>query len=124
MKDYIFFSLGSLFENLSDWAYQKVSDAYHLFREEAFDREVEDRMFDLGMTKITIFHVNEGPIHRDSIPDDEDIPEECEWLLEVKCRMNDDASVVDIPLWFGEFNEAYAICNHFYSSVEPKVIYI
>ncbi len=124
MKDYFFFSLGSLFESLSGWAYQKVSDAYYLFREEKLDREVEDRMLDLGMTKVTIFHVNEGPIHRDSIPDEEGVPEECQWLLEVKCRLNDDEGVVDIPLWFGEFNEAYAICNHFYNSVEPKVLYI
>jgi hypothetical protein len=124
MKDYFFFSFGALFEKLSNWAFQKVSDGYLIFKEEELDREVEDRMFDLGMTKITIFHVNEGPIHRDSIPDDDGLPDDCEWLLEVKCRMNDDASVVDIPLWFSEFNEAFTIVNHFYSSVEPKVLYI
>lgn len=124
MKDYIFFSFGALFDKLSDWAFQKVSEPYLLFQEGEINRKVEDRMFDLGMTKITIFHVNEGPIHRDGIPDDEGLPDDLEWLLEVKCRMNDDSSVVDIPLWFGDFNEAYAIVNHFYNSVEPKVLYI
>lgn len=124
MKDYFFYSCGSLFDKLSDWAFQKVSDTYLIFQEQKLDDEIEDRMFDLGMTKITIFHINAGPTHRDNIPDDEGIPDDCDWLLEVKCRVNDEVGVVDIPLWFTEFNEAYSIINHFYESVEPKVIFV
>lgn len=124
MKDYIFFSFGALFGRLSDWAFEKVSDDYLLFQEQRIDDEIDDRMSDLGMTKITIFHVNEGPIHRDSIPDDEDVPERCEWFLEVKCLVNDETDLSDTALWFADFNEAYAIVNHFYKSVEPKVIFV
>ena len=124
MKDSIFFRIGYFFDKASDWAFQQVSDDYLTFKESKIDREVEDRMSQMGLTKITIYHVNQGPIHRDSIPDDEGLPDGLDWLLEVKCRMDDDTGIVDIPLWFDSFNEAYAIVNHFHNDVEPKVIYI
>lgn len=124
MKDALFFRVGHFFDKASDWAFQQVSDTYLIVKEAELDREVEDRMYQMGMTKVTIYRVNEGPIHRDSIPDDEGLPDGLDWLLEVKCRMDDNTSIVDIPLWFAEFNEAYEIVNHFHTDVEPKVIYI
>ena len=124
MTDGFYYKLGTVFSDLSDWAFQKCSDHYLMFKEAELDEQIEERMFQMGMTKVTIFHVNEGPIHRDSIPDDEGLPDGLDWLLEVKARLNDDKSLVDIPLWFDNFNEAYQIVNHFYESVEPKVIYI
>lgn len=124
MTDGFYYKLGTVFSDLSDWAFQKCSDHYLMLKEAELDEQIEERMFQMGMTKVTIFHVNEGPIHRDSIPDDEGLPDGLDWLLEVKCRLNDDKSLVDIPLWFDDFNEAYQIVNHFYESVEPKVIYI
>lgn len=124
MKNAFFFKLGATASTLSDWAFSQCSDTYLIEREAEIEREIEYRMFDLGMTKVTIYHVIAGPIHRDHIPDDDGLPDGLDWLLEVKCRLNDDSSVVDIPLWFGDFNEAYSIVNHFYDSVEPKVIYI
>jgi len=124
MKNYLLFNFGVLCSKLSDWALQAVPDSYLDYREKEISQEVDERMFDLGLTKFTIFHINQGPTHRDHIPDDDGIPEHCEWLLEVKCRINDDPDVVDVPLWFEEFNEAYAIVNHFYHSVEPKVLFV
>ena len=124
MKYAFFFRMGYLLDKASNWAFQQVSDTYLIVKEAEIDREIEDRMFDMGLTKVTIYHVNEGPIHRDSIPDAEGLPEGLDWLLEVKCRLNDDSGIVDISLWFGEFNEAYSIVNHFHNSVDPKVIYI
>jgi len=124
MKDYLLFNIGLALGQVSDWLFQKVSDEYLIAKEESIDREVEEHMFDLGLTKFTIFHVNEGPMHRDYIPDDEGVPDRCEWMMEVKCRINDQEEVVDIPLWFEEFNEAYSIVSHFYNSVEPKVVFV
>lgn len=124
MKDAFFFRLGYALDWLSNWSLRKCSEEYLLDKEAEIEQELEDRMLDMGLTKVTIFHVNDGPIHRDDIPDDEGIPDELDWLLEVKCRLNDDASIVDIPLWFGEFGEAYSIVSHFYTSVEPKVLWI
>lgn len=124
MKDAFFFRLGYIFDRASDWAFQKVSDTYLTMMESQISGKIDYHMHQMGMTKVTIYHVNVGPIHRDSIPDDEGLPDGVDWLLEVKCRIDNDASVVDIPLWFTNFNEAYDIVSHFYADVEPKVIYI
>ena len=101
MKDALFFRVGHFFDKASDWAFQQVSDTYLIVKEAELDHEVEDRMYQMGMTKVTIYRVNEGPIHRDSIPDDEGLPDGLDWLLEVKCRMDDNTSIVDICCgWF------------------------
>lgn len=124
MLDKFYFQCHLFFQNVSDWFGERISEDAWEEMEAQLDYEFGAVMAALGKTKITVYHVIEGPIHRDNIPDDEEVPEGLDWLLEVKATTNNSEEVEDLSLWFKDFNEAYSVINHFHSSVEPKVFYL
>lgn len=124
MLDKLYYKAHLFFEGISEWFGERISEEAWDQIEEDLDIRIEEAMVAMGKTKIVVFHVIEGPIHRDSIADDDAVDTQLDWLLEVKASINNSKQVEDISLWFKDFNEAYSIVNHFYSSVEPKVIYV
>lgn len=105
--------------DLSDWFYDKVSLEYV----EAKAAELHDQM-DAIQRPTIIYGVIEGPIHRDSIPDDEGVPDDMLWMMVVKTQGEEPKTLEDVTLWFRNLDDAYAIQKHFYTSVEPMRVYL
>lgn len=72
-----------------------------------------------------IWGVVDGPFNREDFPEEElqgmDIPENAQAMVVAKVE-DADGKIGTINLWVGSFNEAYEICKHFDTNIEPLII--
>lgn len=118
LKDKLFLKTSVILYNVADYIYNLVSIGY--IEEKAEELIAEDN----GTMKPTyLYGVVVGPVHRDSIPDDEGIPDELEWMMVLKSS-KDGKTVEDITLWFEAFEETQQMLDHFHKTVEPLKVYL
>ena len=122
--DKFYYKAYGFFQSIADWFGERISEELWDDIDAQIDFQIEEQAIAMGKVKIEVFGVVEGPIHRDSIPNDDGVNPALDWLLEVKGSINNSDEIDDISLWFKDFNEAYALVSHFYHSVEPKVFYL
>ena len=78
--------------------------------------------------KVKLWHVQQGPFHRDELPDTDDIPQGLEYMMIIKTERKRDEygiklkkkeRVSDEEYWFPSFEQAMMIVDHFKKSIEP-----
>lgn len=118
LKDKLFLRASVILYDVADYIYNLVSVEY--IEEKAEELIAEANKI---MNPTYLYGVVVGPIHRDSIPDDEGAPDELEWMMVLKSS-KDGKTVEDITLWFETFEETQQMLDHFHKTVEPLKVYL
>jgi hypothetical protein len=77
--------------------------------------------------KVKLWHIVQGPFHRDDLPDADDVPDGLEYMMVIKTEAKHTVvgqkkkkkEVYDAEYWFPDFNSVQAIVTHFSKSIEP-----